>query len=160
MLHLCIVNLVIGTLYCSKGNLEFGVRLVLRALDPVNETLGTDTWLYAKRCMLGLVEKVISQPQILPFSPELLQELLAFLETVQQVGKAITAGVDGETPVEDDITLGSLDNTKGSIENESVGSKEGKRQRRDKSNVMQTVSHEALLLKKVFLKINARRLQP
>jgi tetratricopeptide repeat protein 30 len=82
VLHLCIVNLVIGTLYCSKGNLEFGVRLVLRALDPVNETLGTDTWLYAKRCMLGLVEKVISQPQILPFSPELLQELLSFLETV------------------------------------------------------------------------------
>ena len=26
--HLCIVNLVIGTLYCAKGNHEFGIRFV------------------------------------------------------------------------------------------------------------------------------------
>lgn len=112
-MHLCIVNLVIGTLYCSKGNLEFGVRLVLRALDPVSDTLGTDTWLYAKRCLLGLVEKVISQPQMLPFSAELLQELLQFLDTVYQVGKSITSALDaaGEQIAENDITLGSLDNT-------------------------------------------------
>ena len=23
--HLCIINLVIGTLYCAKGNFEFGI---------------------------------------------------------------------------------------------------------------------------------------
>ena len=28
--HLCIVNLVIGTLYCSKGNFEFGITRVIK----------------------------------------------------------------------------------------------------------------------------------
>ena len=61
-MHMCIVNLVIGTLYCSKGNTEFGVRLVMRALDPIMDTLATDTWLYAKRCLLSLIEKVVINP--------------------------------------------------------------------------------------------------
>ena len=30
--HLCIVNLVIGTLYCSKGNFEFGISRVIKSL--------------------------------------------------------------------------------------------------------------------------------
>ena len=32
--HLCIVNLVIGTLYCAKGNYEFGISRVIKSLDP------------------------------------------------------------------------------------------------------------------------------
>jgi hypothetical protein len=28
--HLCIVNLVIGTLYCSKGNYEFGISRIIK----------------------------------------------------------------------------------------------------------------------------------
>jgi tetratricopeptide repeat protein 30 len=28
--HLCIVNLVIGTLYCAKGNFEFGISRVMK----------------------------------------------------------------------------------------------------------------------------------
>lgn len=31
-LHLCIINLVIGTLYCSKGNFEFGISRVIKVL--------------------------------------------------------------------------------------------------------------------------------
>ena len=42
--HLCIVNLVIGTLYCSKGNYEFGISRVIKSLDPFPKKLGTDTW--------------------------------------------------------------------------------------------------------------------
>jgi len=47
--HLCIVNLVIGTLYCSKANYEFGVSRIIKSLEPYNRKLGTDTWFYAKR---------------------------------------------------------------------------------------------------------------
>jgi tetratricopeptide repeat protein 30 len=36
-LHLCIVNMVIGTLYCSKGNYEFGITRIVKSLDPVNK---------------------------------------------------------------------------------------------------------------------------
>ena len=32
--HLCIINLVIGTLYCAKGNFEFGISRVMKALEP------------------------------------------------------------------------------------------------------------------------------
>jgi tetratricopeptide repeat protein 30 len=46
--HLCIVNLVIGTLYCAKGNFEFGVSRVMKSLEPYDKKLGTDTWYYAK----------------------------------------------------------------------------------------------------------------
>jgi tetratricopeptide repeat protein 30 len=32
--HLCIVNLVIGTLYCAKGNFEFGISRIIKSLEP------------------------------------------------------------------------------------------------------------------------------
>lgn len=92
-MHLCIVNLVIGTLYCSKGNIEFGVRLVMRAIDPVVETLGTDTWLYAKRCLISLIEKILTQTSIQPLNEEIFGELMIFLDAVSSVGKSITSQV-------------------------------------------------------------------
>lgn len=42
--HLCIVNLVIGTLYCAKGNFEFGISRIIKSLEPYDKKLGTDTW--------------------------------------------------------------------------------------------------------------------
>ncbi|KAI3360064.1 hypothetical protein L3Q82_013860 [Scortum barcoo] len=35
--HLCIVNLVIGTLYCAKGNYDFGISRVIKSLEPYNK---------------------------------------------------------------------------------------------------------------------------
>uniref|UniRef100_A0AAZ3QPV1 Tetratricopeptide repeat protein 30 n=1 Tax=Oncorhynchus tshawytscha TaxID=74940 RepID=A0AAZ3QPV1_ONCTS len=35
--HLCIVNLVIGTLYCAKGNYDFGITRVIKSLEPYNK---------------------------------------------------------------------------------------------------------------------------
>merc|ERR1712162_760 len=54
--HLCIVNLVIGTLYCAKGNFEFGISRIFKSLEPYNRKLQADTWFYAKRCLLALME--------------------------------------------------------------------------------------------------------
>jgi len=150
-MHLCIVNLVIGTLYCSKGNIEFGVRLVMRALDPVTETLGTDTWLYAKRCLIGLIEKVITSANIQPVEDELLNELMIFLEAVAAVGKTITSAVLGPSTPEKSRTSSKLgvndenqpDNFQNSI---SVKPRE-----------VQTVSQEASILRKIFIKINEQR---
>ncbi len=56
--HLCIVNLVIGTLYCAKGNYEFGISRVMKSLEPYQKKLGTDTWFYTKRCFLALFENM------------------------------------------------------------------------------------------------------
>lgn len=40
-LHLCIVNLVIGTLYCSKGHYEFGISRVIKSLEPFSKKVLT-----------------------------------------------------------------------------------------------------------------------
>lgn len=42
--HVCIVNLVIGTLYCTRGNYDFGITSVIRSLEPYQKKLCTDTW--------------------------------------------------------------------------------------------------------------------
>jgi len=34
LFHLCIVNLVIGTLYCTKGNYNFGISRIVKSLEP------------------------------------------------------------------------------------------------------------------------------
>ena len=47
-----------GTLYCAKGNYEFGISRVIKSLEPYNKKLGTDTWFYAKRCFLSLIENL------------------------------------------------------------------------------------------------------
>ncbi|KAJ7534031.1 hypothetical protein O6H91_13G076100 [Diphasiastrum complanatum] len=60
-LHLCIVNLVIGTLYCAKQNFEFGVSRIIRSLEPCSKKLETDTWFYAKRCFLALLDNLAKQ---------------------------------------------------------------------------------------------------
>ncbi|CAL1286211.1 unnamed protein product [Larinioides sclopetarius] len=59
--HLSIVNLVIGTLYCAKGNYDFGISRVIKSLEPYSKKLGTDTWFYAKRCFLSLLENLAKQ---------------------------------------------------------------------------------------------------
>lgn len=46
--HLCIVNLVIGTLYCAKGNFEFGIARIVKSLEPYDKKLGADTWYVVK----------------------------------------------------------------------------------------------------------------
>jgi hypothetical protein len=63
--HLCIVNLVIGTLYCAKGNFEFGISRIIKSLDPYEKKLHTDTWYYAKRCFLALAENMSKHMLIL-----------------------------------------------------------------------------------------------
>ena len=37
--HLCIVNLVIGTLYCAKGNYEFGISRIMKSLELISDEL-------------------------------------------------------------------------------------------------------------------------
>jgi tetratricopeptide repeat protein 30 len=90
--HLCIVNLVIGTLYCAKGNYNFGVSRIVKSLEPFNKKLGTDTWFYAKRCMLSLIETLAKHMLVLPDTS--FNELLNFLDAVEIHGKNIKTIID------------------------------------------------------------------
>lgn len=99
--HLCIVNLVIGTLYCSKANYEFGVSRIIKSLEPYNKKLGTDTWFYAKRCFLALIETLSKHMIVL--KDQSFNEILNFLDAAEIHGKDIKTKID---------PLGNVDETK------------------------------------------------
>ncbi|XP_071132605.1 intraflagellar transport protein 70A-like isoform X3 [Mytilus edulis] len=94
--HLCIVNLVIGTLYCAKGNYEFGISRVIKSLEPYNKKLGTDTWYYAKRCFLSLIENMAKH--MIMMKDQVVQECIGFLECCEMYGKDVKAVI--EQPLE------------------------------------------------------------
>lgn len=66
------------TLYCAKGNYEFGISRVIKSLDPYNKKLGTDTWFYAKRCFLSLIENM--SKHMIMMRDAVIQECIQFLE--------------------------------------------------------------------------------
>ncbi|EGR32453.1 tetratricopeptide repeat protein [Ichthyophthirius multifiliis] len=79
--HLCIVNLVIGTLYCAKNNYEFGISRIIKSLEPLNKKVNTDTWYYAKRCFCSLIETMAKQQLVLKDAS--IVEMLEFLDTAE-----------------------------------------------------------------------------
>lgn len=85
--HLCIVNLVIGTLYCAKGNFEFGISRIIKSLDPYDKKIHSDTWYYAKRCFLALAENLAKHMLILKDTS--MNEILDFLDKAEKEGRSI-----------------------------------------------------------------------
>jgi tetratricopeptide repeat protein 30 len=91
-LHSCIVNLVIGTLYCSKQNYEFGMSRVIRALEPLAQKLEPDTWFYAKRCLLSLVDGLAKHMIFL--NDKSLDDVLEFLDNAVEAGQAVPVSLN------------------------------------------------------------------
>ncbi|MFH4978754.1 hypothetical protein AB6A40_005463 [Gnathostoma spinigerum] len=102
--HLCIINLVIGTLYCSKGNYEFGIFRVIKAMEPYDKKLGTDTWYYCKRCMLSMIECMTKH--IVSIRDSVLHECLIFLEQCEVFGKHTPTTANG--PLDEGQLEGSV----------------------------------------------------
>lgn len=97
MFHSCIVNLVIGTLYCEKGNFEFGISRVCKSLEPYKKKLGTDTWFYTKRCLLALAENI--SKHLICISNDTLKDVILFLVQVEKYGGNIPANSsDDDSP--------------------------------------------------------------
>mmetsp|Transcript_7584 Transcript_7584/g.19456 ORF Transcript_7584/g.19456 Transcript_7584/m.19456 type:complete len:647 (-) Transcript_7584:137-2077(-) len=90
--HLCIINLVIGTLYCTKGNFEFGISRIIKSLEPYERKIGVDTWYYAKRCFLGLGES-LSKNMIL-LKDEAFDDIIGFFDAAAQVGRGIPTTIN------------------------------------------------------------------
>ncbi|KAH8311458.1 hypothetical protein KR044_006465 [Drosophila immigrans] len=94
--HLCIVNLVVGTLYCAKSNYEFGLSRIAHALEGGSGArLYADTWLHVKRCMLGLLTGMAKQNIILPYPA--VQEVLNFLKSCEAYGLFTPANIYAAT---------------------------------------------------------------
>eukprot|EP00746_Dinoflagellata_sp_MGD_P071276 gnl/MRDRNA2_/MRDRNA2_29060_c0_seq1.p1 gnl/MRDRNA2_/MRDRNA2_29060_c0~~gnl/MRDRNA2_/MRDRNA2_29060_c0_seq1.p1 ORF type:complete len:643 (-),score=152.81 gnl/MRDRNA2_/MRDRNA2_29060_c0_seq1:233-2161(-) len=101
--HLCIINLVIGTLYCTKGNYEFGISRITKSLEPYERKIGVDTWYYAKRCLLALGES-LSKNMIL-LNDEAFEDLIAFFDAAAQVGKSIPTSISPLESQEPTLTV-------------------------------------------------------
>ncbi|KAI8124633.1 Tetratricopeptide repeat protein 30 like protein [Lucilia cuprina] len=105
--HLCIVNLVVGTLYCAKSNYEFGLSRIAHALEGGSGArLYADTWLHVKRCILGLLTGMAKQNIILPYPS--LQEVMNFLKSCEVNGIFTPANIysaSEEVPAEP-LTIG------------------------------------------------------
>lgn len=85
--HLCIVNLVIGTLYCAKGNFQFGISRVIKSLEPFNKKLGAQTWFYAKRCFCALLEQMAKH--VVFIIDQVTDDIIEFLEACEVHGRNI-----------------------------------------------------------------------
>jgi tetratricopeptide repeat protein 30 len=85
--HLCIVNLVIGTLYVAKGGVTFGIKRVIKSLDPYDKTLSIDTWYHVKRCFLALLDACAKH--LLIRDDDLVIQVLTCLDAITQHGKDI-----------------------------------------------------------------------
>lgn len=95
--HVCIINLIVGTLYCSKSNYEFGIGRIIVSFQNFHKRINIDTWFYAKRCILSLIENMAKQVLIIP--DNLFSELLQFIDNADKYGKNITTQItnSGET---------------------------------------------------------------
>lgn len=104
-LHLCIVNLVIGTLYCAKGNFEFGISRIVKSLEPYHRKIMTDTWYYAKRCFLALAGALAKH--MVTIKDSTFTEMLAFFDQADLHGGKIPALIHPDPSMQD----GSANNT-------------------------------------------------
>ena len=96
--HLCIVNLVIGTLYCSKGNFEFGLSRIVKSFEPLAAKLNMDTWYYAKKNILTVLEYTAKAMFVM--KTDFFDEIDSFLSACEKEGKSVRVHIAGQTGVE------------------------------------------------------------
>jgi tetratricopeptide repeat protein 30 len=96
-MHACIINLVIGTLYCAKANYEFGISRIIKSLDPLSVKLDADTWFYAKRCLLALADGLAKH--MIYVDDKAMESVTDFLDAVQTQGQSILASHGGNDAI-------------------------------------------------------------
>lgn len=103
--HASVVNLVIGSLYCSKGNFDFGLSLMMKSLRPLSSKLATDSWYYFKRCLIALVERLVRKR--IAMENKLYESLLNFLDEIGNAGRTMLAGLSGCNELAKDKSKGN-----------------------------------------------------
>ena len=88
--HNSIVNLAVGTLYCERGNYDFGISRICKSLEPFDKNLSPDTWFYTKRCFLALASKI--SKLMFMMNDTMLHGIIDFLGDVEAEGTNIVLG--------------------------------------------------------------------
>ncbi|VDN06487.1 unnamed protein product [Thelazia callipaeda] len=79
--------------FTGTGNYEFGISRVIKAMEPYDKNLSTDTWFYCKRCMIATIENLAKH--IISIRDSVLQDCLQFLEQCEIYGRNISTTVAG-----------------------------------------------------------------
>ncbi|KAJ8319127.1 hypothetical protein KUTeg_004218 [Tegillarca granosa] len=90
-----LANLCVSYIMTSQ-NEEFGISRVIKSLEPYNKKLGTDTWYYAKRCFLSLIENMAKH--MIMMRDAVIMECIQFLECCEMYGRDVKAVI--EQPLE------------------------------------------------------------
>lgn len=85
------INLAIETLYCVKGNYEFGLSRMFKTMEPLKEKLTCTTWFHAKRCILALLNQCCKQAQTV--NDDLFDNVVKFLFQCEILGANIPARI-------------------------------------------------------------------
>lgn len=65
---------------------------VIKSLEPFHQKLGTDTWFYAKRCLLSLLENMAKH--IVVVKDSILDDIVHFLDSCQFYGREVQTTLD------------------------------------------------------------------
>ncbi|KAF1788453.1 Tetratricopeptide-like helical domain [Phytophthora cactorum] len=125
LFHLCIVNLVIGTLYCSKNNYDFGICRVMKSMEPYHRKLGPDT------CTMPSAASSVgahASEHMTTIRDSTMDDILEFLDCADQHGKDIFTTTEA-----DQKSAGMTGN----------------------DAIQHTISYEARVLKRTFLKLRS-----
>ena len=87
LVHLSIIHLVIGTLYCAHSNFEFGIDYIFKAFNPMHQKLNADTWFYAKKCLLEVIRALVLHLYEMPDTT--FDHIMTFLDEADKEGKKI-----------------------------------------------------------------------
>jgi tetratricopeptide (TPR) repeat protein len=87
--HLTHLNLAIGTLYCVKGNHEFGLVRIFKSLEPIHQKLTTFAWQHTKVCILSTLDKHCRQ--LIYIKDELFDQIVGFLMQCETHGINVKA---------------------------------------------------------------------
>jgi tetratricopeptide (TPR) repeat protein len=80
-LHCSVTDLLIGLLYCSRGNFNFGLERIIRAVLAKPSKILEETWSYVKTGLLGLLD-IQFTVATMRVSDSVLSLILAFLADV------------------------------------------------------------------------------
>ena len=103
-LHSTVINLVIGYLYCSQENYDFGLERVIEAFGPDLNSLAAETWFYAKTALLSLSDSVVKGAAPI-LHDSLVQSVFEFLNNVQAYPETIQSTETSRTVQEEAAVL-------------------------------------------------------
>lgn len=88
-IHGYLIDLVIGILYCTKGQFDFGLGRVCQRLESFDKRLNAQIWLYIKTTILSVLEK-IGKHTMVTIEDRTADKIVSFLDDIELYGRNLS----------------------------------------------------------------------